>query len=63
MYYLNFNYLKRTVDTDSRCKVSNFAEDTEEDCTITQQDLNKSFDWSEKWQMYFNVNKCKVITL
>ena len=26
-----------------------------------QEGLNKLSDWGEKWQMAFNVNKCKVM--
>jgi len=26
-----------------------------------QQDTNKLLDWSETWQMKFNINKCKVM--
>ncbi|KAK8720325.1 hypothetical protein OTU49_013410, partial [Cherax quadricarinatus] len=27
------------------------------------QDLDKLYSWSEKWQMQFNVDKCKVLKL
>ena len=50
-------------------KVSKFADDTKlggkavcaEDCAKIQADLNKLIDWSEKWQMSFNIDKCKVM--
>ena len=49
--------------------ISKFADDTKvggkalttKDCEILQQDLNKITQWSEKWQMSFNVDKCKVM--
>ena len=57
------------IDTDVKCKVSKFADDTKlgypcktkEECNIIQQDLDKIVEWSEKWQMSFNVDKCKVM--
>ena len=50
-------------------KASKFADDTKlcakglrvDDCRKNQEDLNKLSDWSEKWQMSFNVEKCKVM--
>ena len=57
------------IDTDLKCNVSKFADDTKlgyscettEDCNIIQEDLHKICQWSEKWQMSFNVDKCKVM--
>ena len=37
--------------------------DSEEDRGVLQQDLNRLVDWSEVWQMRFNVDKCKVMHL
>ena len=50
-------------------KVVKFADDTKfgdkvictEDCDRIQDDLNKLIDWSEKWLMSFNTDKCKVM--
>ena len=50
-------------------KVSKFVDDTKlggkilrvDDYGKIQEDLNKFSDWSEKWQMSFNVNKCKFM--
>ena len=50
-------------------KVAKFADDTKlggkaicsEDCEKIQEDLNKLIDWSEKWLMPFNTDKCKVM--
>ena len=39
-----------------------FGEDqSESDHQCLQQDLQKLFDWSVKWQMEFNLDKCKVM--
>ena len=49
---------------ESTCKV--FADDTKiynkpENANILQEDLNKLQTWSEKWQLGFNVSKCKTL--
>jgi hypothetical protein len=57
------------LENDLLSKVSKFADDTKlggkalcaDDCRKIQEDLNKLSDWSEKWQMSFNVEKCKVM--
>ena len=49
--------------------VKMFADDTkvfshirdETDCAVLQHDLDRLSDWSEKWQLKFNVGKCGVI--
>ena len=46
-----------------------FADDTKifkaiesmNDISIIQEDVNKLFEWSLKWQLPFNIGKCKVI--
>ena len=35
----------------------------EEDCKILQEDLNKIWRWSRKWQMEFNVEKSQVMEM
>ena len=35
----------------------------EEDCKILQEDLNKIWRWSRKWQMEFNVDKSQVMEM
>ena len=30
---------------------------------MLQDDLNRLYEWSEKWQMQFNVNKCSIISV
>ena len=34
---------------------------TENDKEILQNDINKLCEWSDKWQLNFNVNKCRVL--
>jgi len=49
--------------------VLKFADDTKifrelkynMDCSRLQSDLDKLVSWSQKWQMEFNVKKCKVM--
>ena len=49
--------------------ISKFADDTkignaiisEEDRIKLQDDLNKITEWSTKWQMPFNINKCQIL--
>ena len=36
---------------------------SEEDCEILQEDLNKIWRWSEKWEMEFNLNKSHVMEM
>ncbi len=36
---------------------------TETDCLTFQQDLDTVVQWSEKWQMSFNPQKCSVLTV
>jgi hypothetical protein len=57
------------MDTGIISKLSKFADDTklchrairEEDKMSLQKDLNKLIEWSETWQMNFNVSKCTVM--
>ena len=32
-------------------------------CRMVQDDLNRLYEWSEKWQMQFNVNKCSIMSV
>ena len=49
--------------------VSLFADDAkllrkierDEDCVALQQDLERIWDWSRKWEMEFNTKKCSVV--
>ena len=57
------------LDDGLLCKVSKFADDTKiagkvtttEEREALQSDLDKLTNWATKWQMQFNVNKCKVL--
>ena len=57
------------LDNGLLCKVSKFADDTKLASKVTsaeeretlQSDLDKLTCWAAKWQMKFNVNKCKVL--
>ncbi len=49
--------------------LSKFADDTKDggralttaECEVIQKDLDQIIQWSKKWQMTFNVDKCKVM--
>lgn len=48
----------------SKCKI--FADDTKiyntpENNVIMQNDINELCEWTEKWNLYFNASKCKVL--
>ena len=57
------------LDEGIRSHILKFAYDTrvfqelrdETDCSTLQSDLDKLLTWAEKWQMDFNVKKCKVM--
>ena len=57
------------LESGLKSTISKFADDTKvggkaltkTDCEIIQKDLNHIIEWSEKWQMSFNVDKCKVM--
>jgi hypothetical protein len=59
------------IDVGLLSKLSKFADDSklckniclDSDREILQLDLDKLNDWSQKWQMQFNVDKCSVIHL
>ena len=51
-------------NVNSTCKI--FADDTKiysssKNSHILQDDLNNILEWSRKWQLYFNISKCKVM--
>ena len=57
------------IDDAVSSKILKFADDTKitasissvEERNILQTDLTRLMEWSEAWQMKFNVNKCKVM--
>ena len=59
------------IDDTVSSKILKFADDTKitasissvEEQHILQTDLTRLMEWSEEWQMKFNINKCKVMHL
>ena len=57
------------MDEGLTCKISKFADDTKITGRVTttaekvllQSDLERLVNWSNKWQMAYNVSKCKVL--
>ena len=57
------------LDDGLTCKVSKFADDTKisskvittQEKEALQSDLDRLSSWANKWQMKFNVSKCKVL--
>ena len=57
------------LDSDITCKISTFADDTkignradnETNALKLQNDLDKVVSWANKWEMEFNLDKCKVM--
>ncbi len=57
------------MDEGLTCKISKFADDTKitgrvtttVEKTLLQSDLDRLVKWSDKWQMAYNMNKCKVL--
>ena len=64
-----FNLFINDLETGISSEVAKFADDTKlfrvvktkRDCEELQKDLSKLGEWAEKWQMRFNVKKCKVM--
>uniref|UniRef100_A0A8C3F3S5 Reverse transcriptase domain-containing protein n=1 Tax=Chrysemys picta bellii TaxID=8478 RepID=A0A8C3F3S5_CHRPI len=64
-----FNLFINDLEKGVNSEVAKFADDTKllkivktkADCDELQKDLTKLSDWATKWQMKFNVDKCKVI--
>ena len=67
LFVIHINDIDDTVSS----KILKFADDTKitasissvEEQHILQTDLTRLMEWSEEWQMKFNVNKCKVMHL
>ncbi len=51
--------IKKFADDTKGCSIAN----TVHDCELLQQQINKLYDWSQDWQMLFNMEKCKIIHL
>ncbi|CAM5145823.1 unnamed protein product [Natator depressus] len=64
-----FNLFVNDLEKGVNSEVAKFADDTKllkivktkADCEELQKDLPKRSDWATKWQMKFNVDKCKVM--
>ena len=64
-----FTIYMNDLDLNIISGISKFADDTkiicpiysEHDKAILQEDLNTLMEWTRKWQMKFNVNKCAVL--
>ena len=59
------------LETGKNSDISKFADDIKirrpvkniDDSRMLQDDLNRLYEWSEKWQMQFNVNKCSIMSV
>ena len=64
-----FNIYIDDIDDGINSKISKFADDTKianivnnkNDSIRLQSDINRLMEWADKWQMKFNVDKCKVM--
>ena len=64
-----FNLFINDMESGLSSEVAKFADDTKlfrvvktrRDCEELQKDLSKLEEWAAKWQMRFNVGKCKVM--
>ena len=67
LFIIYINDLETGISSD----ISKFADDTKigrpvkniHDARMLQEDLNRLHDWSEKWEMKFNVNKCSIMSI
>lgn len=68
---LLFIIFVNSLDNNLSSRLWKFADDiklakaitSDEDMKTLQSDLNILFNWSRKWQMEFNVEKCKVLSV
>ncbi|CAM5109917.1 unnamed protein product [Eretmochelys imbricata] len=66
-----FNIFINDLEKGVKSEVAKLADDTkifkivksQADCKELQKDLSKLGDWATKWQMKFNVDKCKVMRI
>ena len=67
LFIIYINDLEIGINSD----ISKFADDTkigrpivnDDDARVLQEDLVRLYEWSEKWQMKFNVNKCSIMSV
>ena len=65
LFIIYINDIEVGVSSD----VSKFADDTKvgrpvksiDDVRMLQEDLDKLYNWSDKWEMQFNINKCNIM--
>ncbi len=65
LFIININDIGSEVTSN----ISKFADHTKigrtirtvEDARALQEDLNKLSAWADRWQMSFNINKCRVL--
>ena len=64
-----FTIYVNDMDEGLTCKISKFADDTKitgrvtyaDEKALLQSDLDRLVNWSTKWQMTYNIDKCKVL--
>ena len=64
-----FNLFINDLETGISSEVAKFADDTKlfqvvktrRDCEELRKNLSKLGEWVAKWQMHFNIRKCKVM--
>ena len=64
-----FTIYVNDMDEGLTCKISKFADDTKitgkvtsaDEKALLQSDLDRLVNWSKKWQMTYNIDKCKVL--
>ena len=67
LFIIYINDLESGISSD----ISKFADDTKigkkvtnvDDARMLQEDLDRLYEWSEKWQMQFNVDKCSIMSV
>ena len=64
-----FNLFINDLETEISSEMAKFADymkffqvvKTRRDCEVLQKELSKLGEWVAKWQMRFNIRKCKVL--
>ena len=69
LFVIYINDLPSIADTNTHIYL--FADDTKifkeistyNDCTKLQEDINKMYEWSQKWLLLFHPDKCKIMRI